>query len=88
MAKHKHCELIKAWADGAEIQFRWCETAKWEDADPPTWVEFHEYRVKPKKIRYRLYLEAVTGRLCVATFGEGCPTLMSKWVGEEQEVEV
>jgi len=50
--KHKHAELIKAWADGAEIEGRYiCAnghktpwTTEWtwtEDAD-------YEYRIKPE----------------------------------------
>ncbi len=47
--KHKHAELIKAWADGAEIEFLsniglgWCECA-----ENFCWYEGYEYRVKPK----------------------------------------
>jgi len=44
MKPHKHAELIKAWADGAEIEefnnFRWC------DSTFPTWHEHIEYRIK------------------------------------------
>lgn len=48
---HPHAELIKAWADGATIQYRVNdETDCWEDCNPnPGWCEFHEYRVKPEE---------------------------------------
>ena len=47
MKPHKHAELIKAWADGAEIQIKnlfgdWVGTE-------PLWGEHHEYRIKPKE---------------------------------------
>jgi hypothetical protein len=31
--KHKHAELIKAWADGAEIQVKAFSHSDWEDVD-------------------------------------------------------
>lgn len=52
---HKHAELIKAWADGAEIQCRigngyrgsvfWSE---WDDVRHPHWDTRFEYRIKPE----------------------------------------
>lgn len=51
---HKHCEVIKAWADGAEIQYR--EKGGWMKCNSPQWFEETEYRVKPKAIRYRVAL--------------------------------
>ena len=44
--KHKHAELIHAWADGAEIEFKagrgWCPELY------PAWIEGFQYRVKPE----------------------------------------
>ena len=54
MKPHKHAELIKAWADGAEIEYRiysvdsWTD---WKDCVEPTWItdwDF-EYRIKPEQ---------------------------------------
>lgn len=47
---HKHAELIKAWADGAVIQF-WGEVSKqWFDTNDnfPSWDDDCKYRVKPE----------------------------------------
>jgi hypothetical protein len=47
---HKHAELIKQWAEGAEIQVRHkenCTLKEWFDASSPTWRSDAEYRVKP-----------------------------------------
>ena len=44
---HKHAELIKAWADGAEIQYQDFD-GSWKD-DYPNWVEGTEYRIKPEE---------------------------------------
>ena len=46
---HKHAELIKAWADGAEIQFK--SGGIWHDyseGDSPIWYPDNEYRIKPE----------------------------------------
>ena len=46
--KHKHAELIKAWADGAEIQFLSSVRGGWVDAPDPTWWTDTIYRIKPE----------------------------------------
>ena len=46
--KHKHCELIKAWADGAEIQVLY-KTGEWVTEKCPGFVEYNEYRIKPEE---------------------------------------
>ena len=59
MKPHKHAELIKAWADGAEIEYRWaydtssCPVwSKWIEFDGKTNTfvenEYFEYRIKPE----------------------------------------
>lgn len=52
---HKHAELIKAWADGAEVQVKDFR-ARWLNMANPTWHEWNEYRIKPKTIKYRVAL--------------------------------
>ena len=48
MAKHKHAELIKAWADGASIQVFSTRHGIWEDVVGPAWCEGVFYRIKPE----------------------------------------
>ena len=48
---HVHAAVIKAWADGAEIQVKGeSPTSKWEDLNgcQPLWHSKQEYRVKPE----------------------------------------
>ena len=46
---HKHAELIKAWADGAQIEW-YCKISKiWREVNPPQWSESNEYRIKPEE---------------------------------------
>jgi hypothetical protein len=45
---HKHAELIKAWADGADIEIydEYCK--EWQYITSPVWCEEFEYRIKPE----------------------------------------
>jgi len=45
MGKHIHADLIKAWADGAEIQY--INQFDWVDDKVPAWHEHWIYRIKP-----------------------------------------
>jgi hypothetical protein len=53
MKPHKHALLIKAWADGYEIQ-QWLDYLQvWDDDENPKWDRHTEYRIKPlEKVRY------------------------------------
>jgi hypothetical protein len=53
MARHKHADLIHAWADGAVIQILNSE-GKWVDCSP-VWILSSEYRIKPKTININGY---------------------------------
>jgi hypothetical protein len=65
---NKHAELIKAWADGAEIEVKYPNAVSWTFVQYPKWTESLEYRVKPvrpkeiEKILY-LYLDVQNNRL-------------------------
>jgi hypothetical protein len=56
--KHKHAEFIKAWADGAEIEFRATRVAnpEWRTTKNPSWEDFYEYRIKPEPVKVFRYL--------------------------------
>ncbi len=45
---HIHCDLIKLWADGNEIQCLVRDTALWLGDSEPTWDEHARYRIKPE----------------------------------------
>lgn len=58
--KHKHADLIKQWADGAQIQVK-AHKSVWEDRENPLWDADSEYRIKPESkpdIVIRFYLES------------------------------
>lgn len=47
---HKHAELIKAWADGAVIQFYDVLRGRWSVCEEaPRWFDYYKYRIKPEQ---------------------------------------
>lgn len=50
MKPHKHAELIKAWADGVEIQYKSKFLGTWHlfNGNKDAWVDDYEYRIKPE----------------------------------------
>jgi hypothetical protein len=58
--KHKHADLIHAWADGAQIQIKEYD-GNWLDIEMPSWMDDVTYRIKPEPkpdIVIRFYLES------------------------------
>lgn len=54
---HVHAELIKAWADGAKIQFFGALSGEWLDClGDPEWSPNRQYRIKPEKRKAWLVL--------------------------------
>ncbi len=45
---HVHAELIKAWADGAEIEYRDRQNPWVPMPTHGDWEDFFEYRIKPE----------------------------------------
>jgi hypothetical protein len=63
MKPHKHAEVIKAWADGAKIEYRNRGMKNWEDMPEcsPLWFEDVEYRVKPEDVVHRYNVSSKDG---------------------------
>lgn len=99
---HKHRDLIKAWADGAIIEY-YRVGFGWEECsfNTPYWLPETNYRIKPKTIKYRNFLWE---QQCGLTPGKKIVCICSeqenqyesrekwlgfiKWLGNWQEVEV
>lgn len=48
--RHKHADLIHAWAEGAEIECFDDESGEWcgySGSSKPGWLLDHKYRIKP-----------------------------------------
>ncbi len=77
--KHKHADLIHAWADGAIIQIMNAD-GRWEDITcTPQWNPFALYRIKPEE-------KKPVVRWLWARFTDGKPSLYSSWFMAEDEV--
>jgi hypothetical protein len=65
--KHKWHKEIKAWADGAEIEFQ-ASSGNWLPTEKPDWHTNYEYRIKPqpKEPQY-LYVYQGIGELVLET---------------------
>lgn len=50
MARHKHADLIHAWAEGAEIQLK-RGNGSWVTVEKPDWLASLEYRIKPRIVK-------------------------------------
>ena len=51
--RHKHADVIHAWAEGEEIEFRGLDMDCWLPLKHthPVWFEMTEYRIKPKTVK-------------------------------------
>lgn len=80
----KHSELIKAWADGADVE--WCNpvTKKWTPISGPTWREDAEYRIKTTR---ELMLH-INSEGEIVSFGAGNLSLTFNNLGELISAEV
>lgn len=58
MPKHKHADLIKAWADGAKIECRGEVGEPWLPTTHPAWYEDYYYRIKPEDIELVQYYQS------------------------------
>ena len=82
--KHKHADLIHAWADGAKIEVKNPSNGSWWDATPPAWDLDYEYRIKPEP------KPDVVKERCVASWTgistNLCPNLRLTFDGETGEL--
>ena len=91
MKPHKHAELIKAWADGAKIQYRPVPGyGDWKDPIQGTlmWLDDVEYRIKPEpKPDVTLYFKYYMDRPCIYPVNTNqFPNLILKIDGETGEL--
>lgn len=49
MKRHIHADVIHAWAEGAEIEFKNSAFPEWTAENYPCWHDGNEYRIKPKE---------------------------------------
>lgn len=57
MAKHVHAEIIKAWADGAEIEIL-MSSSMWQPCPHPHWNLVTKYRVRSVPHKWQAVIDA------------------------------
>ncbi len=94
---HKHAALIKAWADGAEVEVHYPQWPlhTWAPERNPSWAIMNEYRIKPTTIKYRNALMSGNSGMWVNSAMSlddesaiCCGSRFIKWLGDWQEVEI
>lgn len=90
--RHKHADLIHAWADGAEIEYFHKDKLCWTSVvgNNPCWFDYTQYRIKrikpkTKTVRFRNYL-TINNFIAVSHMDN--PDYFVKWLGDWQEAEV
>lgn len=43
--RHKHADLIHAWAEGQEFEYN--DDGRWKPVSERMWLNYDEYRIKP-----------------------------------------
>lgn len=88
--RRKHAALIHAWAEGADIQFRTDPKNTWMDCGRfvPEWNDDYEYRVKPKTVRFRNYLNKDGKIYATDQVAAQRGNQFVKWIGDWLEVEI
>lgn len=97
---HKNADVLKAWADGADIQYR-CFTSDgqlaidWEDMSAPGQLSgrVFEYRIKPKLKKFRVVLmggpgDGATYTMTVNKENDYVPSNFIRWLTDWIEYEV
>ena len=78
--KHKHCEVIKAWADGARIEYK--PSNMWVEAQFPQFNPIFEYRVMKEHKTIK-----VQGWLNIYADGYYSKIYESKEIAERESIE-
>jgi len=88
--RHKHADLIHAWAEGAEIQFQ-RQDKSWGDVvyNIPNWGHEEIYRIKPKTktVRFGNFIHTL-GFVSSTDCDISDRDYFKKWLGDWQEVEI
>jgi hypothetical protein len=62
--KHKHYDVIVAWAAGEEIEYRLDPNDSWLSIVDPSWNSSTEYRIKPKRVKKEGWVNVYPRNAC------------------------
>lgn len=86
--KHIHADVIKAWADGAEIEMFIASIQQWCQATTPMWDTTTRYRVKPKNIVVTRRISYCTEFKDTSTYISSNPNIRLEFTPEGKLVSV
>lgn len=66
--RHKHADLIIAWANGAEIETK-TRLSEWSRVASPAWSNDQDYRIKPKPMIKKYQWACNSSAVCFVTSG-------------------
>lgn len=72
---HKHAAVIKAWADGEEIEYFHSNEHGWRYTANPPWKNDTQFRVKPKNITVHRKVHFDTGNQITRTYYSSDPNI-------------
>ena len=74
---HKHRDVIIAWANGEKIE--WMDpSGKWQKIDEPNWLEHHQYRIKPKRVKKDRWIAIYQDELVSGEMYRTCKDCMDR----------
>jgi hypothetical protein len=76
--KHKHYDLIMAWAEGSKIETLDSETGKWKQTEP-LWFEDEEYRVYDPYRELREAVKDPNKEVALIKYSDGSPIEEPNW---------
>ena len=93
MKPHKHAELIKAWADGAEIEALFFNDARdyWTVVPNPAWSNVNlRFRIKPEPkpdvLEEAYVMKRLNGEVCICQGFHEIPNVRFIWDGETDKL--
>jgi hypothetical protein len=76
--KHKHYDLIMAWAEGSKIETLDSETGKWKQTEP-LWFDSEEYRVYDPYLVFKEALKDPNKEIALVKYSDGSPIEKPTW---------
>lgn len=81
---HKHADLIRAWADGAQIQVFSKRWKRWMDTAKPTWDDDSQYRIKTEQHIWESHMTFERNDVVAKMYGK--PNLRLTFDGKTNEL--
>lgn len=85
--KHRHHDLIQAKKNDPSIEIQFENDGEWFDVDCPAWLLSRNYRKKPKKLRFRRYLD-IDNNVRLVAIDASFRKDFVRWLGDWEEMDI